>query len=259
MTQYWLVSYPQLDTTGKSVTGGIKPDDDLWLEYDIWASADAAGAALRADVTRRATMRNEISAAANKIWPNGDNKVPEEYKQAIASQFGWGTFVPGGGSTAYPGQTVTTQGIWYDFGNVGAGFDNNGDLVPDRNAWVQPIGDAKAYDPGCFRLVRSYGIVIVKLVGGGEKLIPFVDQLYFENIPDNTGAARVTPVQIVALGRASGASYTWTDTTAQPGVTYTYWLQETELDGSTSEYGPAAAALQAAQTGYRTYLPLVRR
>jgi hypothetical protein len=72
------------------VTGGIKPNDDLWLDYDFWASADDTGTTRRADVTRRATMRNEISAAANKIWPNGDNKVPDQYKQAIAAAFGVG-------------------------------------------------------------------------------------------------------------------------------------------------------------------------
>jgi uncharacterized repeat protein (TIGR01451 family) len=205
VTQYWLVSYPRLDVDGDSVTLGIKPDDDLWLDYDIWASAVDAGTPRRVDTTRRATMRNEISAAANKIWPNGDNKVPDEYKQAITAQFGWNTFTPGGGSAAYPGQTVTTQGIWYDFGVVGAGFDNDGDLRPDYNAWVQPIGDPNSYDPGCFRLVRTYGIVIVKLVGGGEYLIPFEDQLYFENIPDNTGAVGLVFYEYAALDGACTA------------------------------------------------------
>ena len=108
-TQYWLVSYPRLDAAGHTVTGGIKPDDDLWLQYDLWASAN--GGAATASMTRTVWMRNEISAAANKIWPNGDNKVPDQYKQAIADQFGWATFAPSGGTTAYPGDTVTTQGI----------------------------------------------------------------------------------------------------------------------------------------------------
>ncbi|KPV54291.1 hypothetical protein SE17_04670, partial [Kouleothrix aurantiaca] len=205
VTQYWLVSYPRLDGAGHTVTGGIKPDDDLWLNYDMWASANDAGTSRRADITRRVTMRNEISAAANKIWPNGDNKVPDAYKQAIAEAFGWDTFTPSGGTDAYPGETVTTQGIWYDLGNVGAGFDNDGDLLPDRNAWLQPIGDPKAYDPGCFRLVRTYGIIIVKLVGGGEKLIPFLNQLYFEHLPDNTGVVGLVFYEYAALNGACTA------------------------------------------------------
>jgi hypothetical protein len=142
ITQFWLVSYPRTTPDGTvSVTGGsIKPFDDLWLEYDFWATANDGGTPLTADETTRVTMRNEISAAANKIWPNGDNKVPDEYLQAIADVLGWDTFVPGGGTTAYPGETIRTQGIWYDLGVVGFGFDNNGDLVPDHNAWLQPVG-----------------------------------------------------------------------------------------------------------------------
>ena len=124
-----------------------------------------AATALLADVTRTVTMRNEISAAANKIWPNGDNKVPDEYVNAIGETLGWDTLTPGGGDTAYPGESITTQGIWYDFGVIGEGFDNDRDFIPDHNAWMQPIGDPSGYDPGCFRLVRTYGIIIVKLTG----------------------------------------------------------------------------------------------
>jgi LPXTG-site transpeptidase (sortase) family protein len=210
VTQYWLVSYPRTNPAGTvSVTGGsIKPFDDLWLEYDIWATAQDGGTPLAADVTTKVTMRNEISAAANKIWPNGDNKVPDEYLNAIADVLGWDTFVPGGGTTAYPGQTIRTQGIWYDLGNVGFGFDNNGDLVPDHNAWLQPVGVPDNYDPGCFRLVRTYGLVIVKLVTGGELLIPFEDQLYFENIPDNTGTVGLVYYEYAALDGACTAGLT---------------------------------------------------
>ncbi|MBN1428633.1 MAG: hypothetical protein JXB07_09610 [Anaerolineae bacterium] len=209
VTQYWLVSYPRLDDNGDTVTGGIKPDDDLWLEYDIWVEAMDGASPLLADETRTATMRNEISAAANKIWPNGDNKVPQEYLDAITQAFGWDTMTPGGSSTAWPGETIVTQGIWYDLGNVGHGFDNDGDLVPDRNAWLQPIGDPGTYDPGCFRLVHTYGIVVVKMGGGGEILIPFEDQLYFEHIPpDNTGAVGLVFYEYVAMDGACTAGLT---------------------------------------------------
>src|SRR3712207_9002003 len=56
---------------------GIKPDDDLWLEYDIWATASDGGTPLTDSVTRQATMRNEISAAANKIWPRSEEHTSE--------------------------------------------------------------------------------------------------------------------------------------------------------------------------------------
>jgi hypothetical protein len=171
------------------VTGDVKPEDDLWLPYFFWGTSTSGATTTTSYRWNAVTMRNEISAMANKIWPNGDNKVPDEYVQAIAELVGWDTLTPNGTSNVYPGETVISQGIWYDLGNVGAGFDNNGDFVPDRNAWLQPIGDASGYDPGCFRLVRTYGLVIVKLNDGTEQLIPFVDQLYFENIPDNNNGA----------------------------------------------------------------------
>ncbi|MCI5220044.1 MAG: hypothetical protein D3914_12870, partial [Candidatus Electrothrix sp. LOE2] len=98
-TEYWIISYPQcVNLAGgvaqsppcdESITGGVKGDDDLSLDYDVWANgyydADSSGdksggdTYLAADDTRSLTLRNEISAAANKIWPNGDNKVPDEY------------------------------------------------------------------------------------------------------------------------------------------------------------------------------------
>lgn len=210
-TQYWLVSYPRKAKIGGNwvdVTGGTKPNDDLWLQYDFWATSDADSGNF-SYYTRSVTMRNEISAMANKIWPNTDSKVPDQYLNAIQAALGWDTWVEGGGTVAFPGQTAVSQGIWYDFGNVGAGFDNNYDLVPDRNAWVQPIGDASSYDPGCFRLVRTYGVVIVKLNDGSELLIPFVDQMYFENLPaNNTGAVGLVYYEYVALDGACSAGLT---------------------------------------------------
>ncbi|MFV9505940.1 MAG: hypothetical protein AB4911_15415 [Oscillochloridaceae bacterium umkhey_bin13] len=210
--QYWVVSYPRtaissgtvFGTAGSrvSVTLSVKPNDDLFLFYDMWATSSNAGTV---NVTRKVTMRNEISASANKIWPNTDSKVPPEYKAAIDELLGWNTITPSGGTVAYPGQTVTTQGIWYDLGNVGFGFDNDGDGIPDQNAWVQPIGDPGIYDPGCFRLVRTYGIIVVKLKGGGEQLIPFVDQLYFQNIAPNTGVVGLVYYQYAALDGACTA------------------------------------------------------
>jgi uncharacterized repeat protein (TIGR01451 family) len=217
-TQYWLLSYPQCEnnTDGSfeephcgsaldPVWGRTNdPNDDLWLNYDIWAQTGGT----TANVRRKATMRNEISAMANKIWPNGDNKVPLAYRQAIQDQLGWDTIPPEGDTfVSYPGQRViTTQGIWYDLGNVNQGFDNDGDLVPDYNAWVQPIGDPNSFDPGCFRLVKTYGLIIVKRQGGQETLIAFEDQLYFQNLPpDNTGVVGLVYYQYIAIDGACTA------------------------------------------------------
>ncbi|MCE9614645.1 MAG: hypothetical protein K8T26_10245 [Lentisphaerae bacterium] len=184
---YWLVSYPNVDANGDAVWGpSVKPEDDLWLQFDIWGRAQDAGVPVTADVTRTVTMRNEISAMANKIFPNSANKVPQAYQDLLQ------LYAPAWTNTAdngAPGTRIVTEGVWYDLGNVGAGFDNNGDLVPDRNAWMQPVGDASLFDPSCFRLVRTRALVVVLLNDGTEQVIVTEDQLYFENIPDNNRGA----------------------------------------------------------------------
>jgi Peptidase family C25/SdrD B-like domain/GEVED domain len=220
---YWLISYPQCVNAGgnsdsppcaASIAGGVKPDDDLSLNYDVWASTTTVIPQPTVSVRRDFTLRNEISASANKIWPNTTSKVPNEYLEAIQALIGWGTLGPDGQplsdtNPVYPGQRViTTQGIWYDLGNVGAGFDNDGDLIPDQNAWLQPVGDADAFDAGCFRMVNVYGIIIVKLKSGGELLIPFQNELYFEHLPDNTGVVGLVYYQFIATDQGCTAAMT---------------------------------------------------
>lgn len=186
--QYFFVTYPLKDGSGNSVAGAAPdPTDDLWLNYDIWASADEGVTTRRVDQTTKVTMRNEISAMANKIWPNTTGKVPDEYLDAIQAQLGWRPDA----NAPRTGTGVRLEGIWYDLGNVGAGFDNNGDGVPDRNAWMQPVGDPtpSLYNPLAVRLTKCYGLLIIKLNDGTEQLIAFEDQLYFENIAANNNGA----------------------------------------------------------------------
>lgn len=211
---YWLISYPNLDIYDHAVWGpSVKPDDDLVLRYDIWATAKDDGVALAADVGRTVTMRNEISAMANKILPNGANKVPDQYKELFDQYVPSWTNVPSDGTV---GTYVDVQGIWYDLGNVGQGFDNDGDLIPDKNAWMQPVGDPSLFDSAAFRLTKTHAYVVVKLKSGGEKIYDVDDQLYFEHIPENNGAvglvyylftplvagatAQLSPYQEVASG-----------------------------------------------------------
>ena len=66
--QYWHFTYPRRgnpDNTGNAVWGATNdPNDDLWLEFDVWATSFEGS---NANATWRATMRNEISAMANKM------------------------------------------------------------------------------------------------------------------------------------------------------------------------------------------------
>lgn len=197
VTVYWLVGYPQTDMYNVPLWGtSVKPDDDLSLDYDIWATASESGEARAVDVTRSFTFRNEISASANKIFPNGANKVPDYYKEIMNQYVPVWTNANEDGTV---GTRIVTEGIWYDLGNVGEGFDNNGDLVPDRNAWMQPVGDPSVFDASAFRLMRTYAVVIVKLIEGGEQVLTGEDQLYFENIPDNNGAVGYVSYEFMPL------------------------------------------------------------
>lgn len=204
VTQYFFVTYPLKDSGGNSVAGAAPvTEDDLWLNYDIWATAREGATTRRVSEISKVTMRNEISAMANKIWPNTTSKVPDEYLDAIEQSLGWR---PNAGAPQ-AGSTAQLEGIWYDLGNVGAGFDNNGDGLPDRNAWMQPVGDPNQFDPLAMRLVKCYGIVIVKLRGGTELLIPFEDRLYFENIPENnTGAVGLVFYEFLPLSSGRTAT-----------------------------------------------------
>lgn len=206
VTQYFFVTYPLKDSLGRSVTGSAPVvSDDLWLNYDIWATATEGASTRRVDQRTKVTMRNEISAMANKIWPNGDNKVPDQYLDVIESALGWR---PTNGVPRIPGAKIT-EGIWYDLGNVGAGFDNNGDFIPDRNAWLQPVGDPSQFSPLAARMVKCYGLVIVKLNDGTEQLIPFEDRLYFENLPgNNTGAVGFVYYEFLPLNAAFPSNLT---------------------------------------------------
>lgn len=72
-------------------------------------------------------------------------------------------------------------------------------------------------------------------------------------------ATRVTPIPIGTQGRGQrGISYSWTDTTVIVGQPYTYWLEETEIGGSTTIYGPVQAQSTTAAEVYRILLPAMR-
>ncbi|MFC1878624.1 SdrD B-like domain-containing protein [Chloroflexota bacterium] len=185
--QYWHFTYPHCEDNesppcSEDVVWGDTnvPDDDLWLEYDIWATS-AEGATAYA--TRKMTMRNEISAMANKIEPNPNGRW-----------FNTNT------STVSANDVITSNGVLYTFGVVNKGFDNDGDFLYDYNAWMQPVGDP-AYDPSCFRLIRTTGRLTVSRSSMPDLVIPFTNQLYFTNLPDNnTGVVGIVHYTFKALG-----------------------------------------------------------
>jgi hypothetical protein len=201
--QYWHFTYPQCENVGGlpdtppcdvgPVWGATNdPDDDLSLYFDVWARGYDAGVLETASDSWTVTMRNEISALANKIKPNPDGQWFNTDTNIVA-----------------PGDMITTNGINYELGVINQGFDNDGDLIPDYNAWLQPIGDT-SYDPSCFRLVQTSGVITVTRSGGNpDMVIPFVDQLYFTNLPqDNTGVTGKVYYKFVALSGPCSSTLT---------------------------------------------------
>ncbi|MCL4267400.1 MAG: hypothetical protein KJ069_29755 [Anaerolineae bacterium] len=187
--QYWHFTYPRRanpNNSGTAVWGQTNvPQDDLWLNFVIWGTANGeTGSDTNNSATKRMTMRNEISAMANKIRPNPDGQWFNTNTSVVA-----------------PGDVITSNGILYELGVVRHGFDNDGDFVPDYNAWVQPIGDPD-YDPSCFRLIRTTGVLTVSRSAGQLPLIisfddqdpalsaPYGGPLYFTNLPDDNNGVR---------------------------------------------------------------------
>jgi hypothetical protein len=72
-----------------------------------------------------------------------------------------------------------------------------------------------------------------------------------ERVPLN---AALIPSQ-VPPGSPVGAGYSFLDETAQPGVTYLYWLETVDTHSGTALHGPVQATLSSGP--YRYYLPLV--
>ncbi|MCA8999268.1 MAG: DUF4347 domain-containing protein, partial [Planctomycetaceae bacterium] len=203
--EYFLVSYPTTDDNGNSLAGATSdPNDDVSLNYDIWVTAeDTVDGSLEAVTNGTATLRSEISAQANKIWPNTTSKVPQNYLTAFEEQLGWRPDK----NAITPGAEVQLQGIWYDLGRVVGGLDADGNLIPDHDIWMQPVGNAEIFEAEDFRLVKTYGVLVVKLNDGTEQIIAFEDQLYHKDLPaNNTGVVGLVFYEYVATGSLTQAS-----------------------------------------------------
>ncbi|MFK7923858.1 MAG: SdrD B-like domain-containing protein [Bacteroidia bacterium] len=210
VTLYWLVNYPRFDEDRSKVTGNnLDLSDDLRMQYDVWAKATDGAAKLAAETYNYVSCRNELTNASNKVWPENTNKVPTEYINIVEDSLGWTTDYSAGDSTVCPAvDNLLLKGIWYDLGEVDQGYDNDGDLIPDFNAWLQPIGDPDQFDPNCYRLVKSYGMLFVDLKAGGTHVVQFSDQLYFTDIPANNGVLGFVVYEFVILNGPCSAVMT---------------------------------------------------
>ena len=84
--------------------------------------------------------------------------------------------------------------------------------------------------------------------------------LYRSARGDRATATRITTALIPAVGDGvTGARYRWLDATAQPGVAYTYWLQEQHTSGALTDIGSVQAAASGQSNSDRVYLPSLTR
>ena len=71
-----------------------------------------------------------------------------------------------------------------------------------------------------------------------------------------TSAARITTQPIVSQGIAGG-SYRYDDGAVLGGVTYCYWLDEVEMDGNETIYGPVQASVYGSNVRTPLFLPII--
>ncbi|MEM7536113.1 MAG: SdrD B-like domain-containing protein [Chloroflexota bacterium] len=81
---------------------------------------------------------------------------------------------------------------------------------------------------------------------------------------DESAAAHVTEGVEIAGESVFGGEYTFIDNSTVPGVTYTYWLVETEISGLVNTYGPAGGSVGIGSTlnqpdSFSIFLPVVQR
>lgn len=106
---------------------------------------------------------------------------------------------------------------------------------------------------------QANNTILVRWVTGAE-INTFGFHLFRSANGSRDTATRVTDQIILSQGWGQGgATYQWIDAHVQPGVIWTYWLQEIELDGRALEYGPVSASLDPPGLVRRAYLPIASR
>ena len=187
ITIYWLIGYDQLDENGVPLWGkSVKPDDDLWLEYDIWATAEEGAnthAMWISPAPTHSVMR--FRHLQIKFIRTAPTRFRITSRICLISMFPHGptlTMTARSAQELSPKVSGMTSVMWgTDLTTMATSFPTR---TPGCSLWVTP----SIFDSGAFRLMKTYAYVIVKLKGGGEKVLTGEDQLYFENIPENNGA-----------------------------------------------------------------------
>ncbi|KPL80608.1 DUF7507 domain-containing protein [Herpetosiphon geysericola] len=132
-----------------------------------------------------------------------------------------------------------------------ASADSDQTIEEDSNLIIHPF-DPTSISLVSFAALASGNAVDLHWVTGSEvNTLGF--QLYRSTTPNRNDATRVTTSLIPSQG-ATGGSYRMTDTQATgPLGQWSYWLEEVELNGQTTWYGPVTVRMQT------VYMPAVVR
>jgi CshA-type fibril repeat protein len=218
---------------------------------DDSASTTGADPVTLTPVTNDAAGGNGATLAPGTI--DLDPATPGQQTTITTTQGAWSldtstgqvTFIPAPGFSGTATLAYTVQ-------------NNYGETSPPAILSVKVVG-ATAIALASFTATRDGDQVVVRWVTTAE-INTWGFQLYRSADGKRASAVRVTTQLIPGQGRGQGgASYSWTDIGAAAGVTYTYWLVETEISGATNEYGPSTASVRPAEMSYRLFMPLAAR
>ncbi|MEM7531572.1 MAG: SdrD B-like domain-containing protein [Chloroflexota bacterium] len=155
-----------------------------------------------------------------------------------------------------------------DITNVVSISSDTPDPMPEDNQDTEPttfeiggVGNPTAIELLSFTAFNTPFGVDVRWVTGAE-----IDtngfNLYRSTTGNRNDAVAVTSSLIEALG-FNGGEYRFVDSSAVAGVVYTYWLVETENDGTEVDYGPVQIQAQDAALSqssmFTVFLPVITR
>jgi uncharacterized repeat protein (TIGR01451 family) len=154
----------------------------------------------------------------------------------------------------------TSAGAIANTAVIGDDGANGADPTPINNASraTTPLRPT-AIMLASFTASREGSRVVLRWVTTAE-LNSWGFHLYRSTDGNRHSAMQITAALIPGQGRGQGgASYSWEDRDVAEGVTYSYWLEETELTGARSEYGPATVRVMPAGMGHSRFIPLAAR
>lgn len=243
------------------------PSADLSLNKTIDKQAARVGDSIVFTITiSNAGPDTATNVAASDKWPSG-----LQFVSAQASQGGYdnttgiwtvGTLANGATATLRIAATVLPSGALVNTAQISKSDQpdpdsepNNDDPFEDDQASAGPNG------PTAIALERFSATREVGGVNVSWKTVAEQNAWVFHLLRSTDGAhahaVRVTDAPIKAQGRGTGASYSWTDRTTDAAQSYTYWLQEIDLDGTIHEYGPTQVGATTTARSRYILLPVV--